>query len=160
MAHLARPPRVAALVVLAAMTIGGCGASPATPTAPAAQGGPTRPAVTSTGAAHLTGNLCTDAATANASIRALTEAIALHTAGHQQAGKLLTTIAATYTALGSEAPAQIKGALAALAGFYHGVEATIATGRQLSLSDIEPASHPGLAAAVRQVSAYLVTHCG
>lgn len=155
----ARPAAMAALVVFAAMTIGGCGGSPATPAAPATPGGFTRPTVSST-STHLTGNLCADAATANASIRALTEAIAQRTAGHQQAAKLLTTIAATYTALGSEAPTQLKVPFAALAGFYRGVVAKIASGRQLSLSDIEPASQPGLGAAAHQVSGYFVTHCG
>ena len=49
-------------------------------------------------------------------IRALTEALVTNPSGRwQQAGKLLTTVAATYTGLESEAPGPLKAAFAKVA---------------------------------------------
>jgi hypothetical protein len=148
-----------ALFCIAAATIAGCGGTSATTPARGAPGGPTRPAVTPTQAVHPTGNLCADAATANASIRTLTQALVLRHGGQQQVTRALRTAAATYAALGSEAPAPLKGAFAALATYYQSVEAKVANGGRLTLSDIEPAAHPGVAPAVRQVSRYFLAHC-
>lgn len=148
----------AALFVMAAAAIAGCSGPSAKPGAGAAPGGPTGPTVTSTRAVHLSASLCAGAATANASLHALTEALVLHD-GRQQVARLLQTVVATYTALGSEAPTSLKAAIAALAGYYRSVEAKVSGGGQLALSDIEPAAHPGVAPAVRQVSRYFLGHC-
>jgi hypothetical protein len=160
-----------ALAACACMAVSACGAAtsnsgtaPNTPgaahhtvtsgSAPAAAGA-------TTGSAHLTGNLCADAAVANSEIRAITLALVTEPAGRRQhVAKLVRTAVATYAGLGSEAPGPLKYAFAKLAGFYRSVESRLASGDgQVTLADLEPLAHSGLAPAVHQVSTYFVTHC-
>jgi hypothetical protein len=102
-----------------------------------------------------------DAAALNGSIRAINEALVMHPSSRQQqAGKLLNTLVASYAGLTSEAPGQLKEAFAKVGSFYRAVEAKLASGRgQFTLSDIEPAARPGVAAAAHQISSYFATHC-
>lgn len=154
----ARLAAAAALLVIAAATLAGCGGSPVAPAAGVTPGGPTRPAASPTRGVQLTGHLCADAAAVNSGIRVLTQALILHHGG-QQVTTLLHAVVAAYTALGTESPAPVKGAFAALASYYQSVEAKVAGGGQLTPSDIEPAAHASIAPAVREASRYFLAHC-
>ena len=46
-----------------------------------------------------------------------------------------------------------------LADYYRGIQTTVAGGGKLTLSDIEPAAHPGVTAAAHQIAQYFAAHC-
>jgi len=146
----------------------GSGAGPGTPGRPTqlaatsgSQPAPPTSAGTTTGQAHLSGNLCADATAMNSGIRALTEALITNPSNRQQRARtLLATVSADTAALASEAPGPLQGAFSKVAGFYRTAENKLANGGgQLTLADLEPGARSGLAPATRQISSYLSTHC-
>jgi hypothetical protein len=165
----------AAIVTCACLAVTGCGGAPASDgAATGSSGHVTRPAATSSspqapaalgtapGPVHLTGNFCSDVAAINSRIRAITDSIVTNPSGRQQrARKLFADMVSAFTALGSEAPAQLKAPFAKLTGFYQAVGNKLASGGgQLTLASIEPYLHPTEASAARQLNSYFFAHCG
>ena len=131
--------------------------APAQPTSVPARSAAAAAAGTSAGAYQLTGNLCSDATGVSRSAQA---AILSAGANPHRAQRLLLTLAAVYTELGSEAPGNLRGAFDTLASFYRSAVAKATGAGQISLADINAAFHPATAAAERRILNYAVTHCG
>jgi hypothetical protein len=162
---------LAAIAACTCVAVSGCGGgATAGSSGPSTAGGASNPAAAPSsapsapggaGSVHLTGNLCADAAAMNSDIRGIIPKLVANPSGRQQqARKLIANLAMTVTALESEAPGQLKGAFAKIAGFYQAVENKLASGGRLTLADVEPTAHPGVAPAVQQISSYFATHCG
>jgi hypothetical protein len=168
-------PLTQALPVLAALgciALAGCG-GPGSPgggpgtnsrpgaSATAATAGPARtPAAASGGPAHLTGNLCADAARMTSGIGAITGAAAHPGGTPRRLVQLLTAAQADYNALASEAPGQLKGDFKTIASLFGSDAAKASRTGRVSLADVEVSVNPATAAAARHISSYFVTHCG